>query len=91
MQGYCCSTLTLTRWHVLYVQINIDDPELFELEGMVKQLMSAAGSWVEAAEAAAAAAVAEAAAGDAATSTAKSERGHHAIQISAVAGAAAGS
>jgi hypothetical protein len=74
----------------LCVQIKVEDVELFELEGMVKQLMAAAGSEVEAAEAAAAA-VAEAAAEDAGIISAKTEHAVHAIQITAVAGGGAGS
>jgi hypothetical protein len=73
------------------MQIKVEDAELFELEGLVKQLMAAAGTEVAAAEAAAAAAIVEAAAGDAGTTSTKLEHAQHAIQICAVAGGAADS
>lgn len=77
----------------MFMQIQVQDPELFELESMVKQLLSAAGSEAHPQHQHAAAAVvaADAAAGVGDGTSAKAEHTHHAIQLCAVAGGGAGS
>jgi hypothetical protein len=78
------------------MQIQVQDPELFGLESMVRQLLSAAGSEAHyqqqlAEAAAAAAAVADVTAGIGDGTSAKAGHAYHAIQICAVAGGGAGS
>jgi hypothetical protein len=80
---------------MMCMQIQVQDAELFELESMVKQLLSAAVSQPhpqhQHAEAAAVAAKADAAAVVGDGTSAKAGHTHHGIQICAVAGGGAGS
>jgi hypothetical protein len=77
---------------IILLQIEVQDPELFELESMVKQLLAAAGSEAQSQHqpAEAAAAVADAAAGVGDGTSAKPGHAHHLIQICAVAGRGGG-